>query len=74
MEQDNEQNTLKRCTLWIQERVQDGDVSFKKVFQVCRIGILLTMDPTLSTSFGRSGAKLCQSDPKTQVIPTSTVT
>ena len=51
---------------WIQERVQDGDVSIKKVqelrrcwneaslcfsttttLQVCRIGILLTMDPTL---------------------------
>ena len=38
---------------WIQERVQDGDLSIKKVLsttttlQVCRIGILLTMDPTL---------------------------
>ena len=55
--------------IWIQERVQDGDLSVKKVLtakncadvgtkpvsafstattlQVCRIGILLTMDPTL---------------------------
>ena len=54
---------------WIQERVQDGDLSIKKVLttkncadvgtkpvcasvlqptlQVCRIGILLTMDPAL---------------------------
>ena len=54
---------------WIQERVQDGDISIKKVptakncadvgtnpasafgttttLQVCRIGILLTMDPAL---------------------------
>ena len=54
---------------WVQERVQDGDPSLKKVptakncedvgtkpvaafsttttWQVCRIGVLLTMDPTL---------------------------
>ena len=45
---------------WIQERVQDGDLSINKVLtakncadvgtttlQVCRIGVLLTMDPTL---------------------------
>ena len=50
---------------WIQERVQDGELSIKKVptarswneaslcfsttttLPVCRIGILLTMDPTL---------------------------
>ena len=41
---------------WIQERVQDGDLSIKKVLkqvsasvlqQHCKIGIPLTMDPTL---------------------------
>ena len=40
---------------WIQERVQDADFSIKKslcfstttTLQVCRIGVPLTMDPTL---------------------------
>ena len=58
--------------IWIQERVQDGDLSIKKVptakncanvgaksvfafrittiLQVCKIGFLLTMDPTLHTA------------------------
>ena len=59
--------------LWIQERVQDGDISIKKVLtakncadvgslcldttttlQVCRIGILLTMDPTLQSKMTMS--------------------
>ena len=41
--------------IWIQERVQDGDLRYEaslcfsttRTLQICRSGILLTMDPTL---------------------------